>query len=126
MTNKKENEEYKYTPDIEGYKTAVWDFLLEHSEITDRGSVFIKFHTDGKKNFENRVLSRWKYNYHREDVQAKSHLQVEKKKTHIDTKTAKKAKWKAEKKARIAKLKRKNIFNSILFLLIKPFLKNEK
>jgi hypothetical protein len=62
---------YYYTPDIQGYQQAVWDFLMEHSELLPSGSLFIKFGASSRQNFENRVLSRWKFNYHREDPQQK-------------------------------------------------------
>ncbi len=97
---------YKYTDDIKGYQAAVWDFLLEHSEITESGNVFIKFHVDDKRNFENRVLGRWKYNYHREDVQAKAKKAEVQKILHIQEKRARKLAYKASKKARLAALKK--------------------
>jgi len=115
------NETHKYTADIKGYKDAVWDFLLEHSEITKGGKVFVKFHCDGRKNFENRVLSRWKYNYHREDVKAKAQKVEDTKAQYKQQQKQKKQKYKAEKKARIAKLKSdKGIIGNIINLIKKP------
>lgn len=93
--------EFKYTDDIIGYKNAVWDFLLEHSEITTTGKVFIKFHTDGKKNFENRVIGRWKYNYHREDVGAKAERVKEQKRQYKERKAIEEKERKAIKRQRI-------------------------
>lgn len=55
----------------EKYKQAVWDFLLEHCDVLDSGTLFVKFHTRGRLDFEKRVKARWLYNYHREDVRAK-------------------------------------------------------
>lgn len=52
---------------IAEYKSAVWDFVLEHCDITDNGTIFVKFHTSDRLNFENRILSRLKYGYHRKD-----------------------------------------------------------
>lgn len=95
---------YRYTPDIQGYQDAVWDFLLEHSDVTESGKLFIKFHTDDRRNFENRIFARWKYNYHREDVEAKAAKLEIAKITHAITKREKKEKYKADKKARIATL----------------------
>lgn len=89
--------DYKYTPDIKGYQEAVWDFLMEHCEVLDSGAVFIKFHTDGRHNFENRILSRWKYNYHREDPKAKIELANTKRKAFQAHKEAKATKWEAER-----------------------------
>lgn len=102
------NDHYKYTEDIKGYQAAVWDFLLEHSEITESGNIFIKFHTDGKRNFENRVLGRWKHNYHREDVTAKAQKIEEQKILHKEEQKRKKEKYRADKKARIEAQKKKN------------------
>lgn len=100
-----ENKTYRYTPDIEGYQNAVWDFLLEHSDISGTGKYFIKFGCDGKKNFENRVYARWKYNYHREDVEAKAARAEINRIAHQMTKKEKKEAWKRAKKERIALLK---------------------
>jgi len=88
--------DYKYTPDIKGYQDAVWDFLMEHCEVLDSGAIFVKFHTDGRHNFENRILSRWKYNYHREDPKAKNELALSKRKEYDERKAGKAAKWEAE------------------------------
>ena len=60
-------EGYRYTDDIRGYKQAVWDYFMEHCDITPNGSYFIKFHTDNQRNFENHIIGRWKHNYHRDD-----------------------------------------------------------
>lgn len=86
-----EKADFKYTPDIRGYQDAVWDFLMEHCEVLDSGALFIKFHTDGKQNFINRVLSRWQYNYHREDPKAKC-LVAETRRAVFDEKRAEKKK----------------------------------
>lgn len=94
--------DYIYTPDIKGYQNAVWDFLLEHSEITESGIVFIKFHTNNQRNFENRVLSRWKFNYHREDVQAKANFIEKKKETYKENQKKKKEEYREAKKKRLA------------------------
>lgn len=115
------HETHRYTTDIKGYQDAVWDYLLEHSEITESGKIFVKFHTDGRKNFENRVLSRWKYNYHREDVRAKALKLQETKLQHLKNQKEKKEKYKAEKKARIEKLKKKKgVLHNIINLIKKP------
>lgn len=56
--------------ELEKYKTAVWDFMLEHCDIQKSGAFFIKFHCDGQKNFENRIAARLR-GYHRTDVVAR-------------------------------------------------------
>lgn len=58
---------YKYNPDINGYKQAVWDFMMEHCDVLGGGSFFVKFYVKDRRHFENRVIGRWKHNYHRGD-----------------------------------------------------------
>lgn len=56
--------------ELQRYKNATWDFLMEHCDILGSGSIFVKFHTDSRKDFERRVKAR-RNGYHREDVRAK-------------------------------------------------------
>lgn len=102
-----ENENFRYTSDIKGYQSAIWDFLLEHSHIEKNGKLFIKFHVEHRKNFENRVLGRWKYNYHREDVQAKAKKLLHQKQQYQLQKRLKKKAYKEQKLARLKLLKLK-------------------
>ena len=80
---------YKYNPDINGYKEAVWDFLMEHCDVLPRGSFFVKFYVKDRHHFENRVIGRWKHNYHRGDpkerpmLSAKIREQLEEKKDQV-------------------------------------------
>lgn len=87
---------------IESYKQAVWDFILEHSEMLNSGTLFIKFHTSDRANLEKRIRARWKYNYHREDVRAKEAVHEEKQQVFVQTKKKKKEIWKASKEERKA------------------------
>lgn len=57
----------KGEPTLSEYRDAVWAFLLEHSDIAPNGKIFVKFHADSRKNIENRIKARYKYEYHRED-----------------------------------------------------------
>jgi hypothetical protein len=57
-------------PDLTSYKDAVWDFLLEHSDITHGGALFAKFHTSHRADFERRIKARQK-GYHRKDPKTK-------------------------------------------------------
>ena len=100
MLNIPNKKEFRYTPDIIGYQKALWDFLLEHSEIEENGKIFIKFHTDDQRNFNNRVLARWKYNYHREDVEQKAKRLEQQKENYREKKKLKKLKYKVEKRER--------------------------
>jgi len=84
-----------------------------YSDILDSGSVFVKFHTSGRKNFENRVYSRYKYGYHREDVEAKSDLQEEKRREYEVKKAVKKARYDERKKLSKKNNKLKKLYASI-------------
>ena len=63
-----------YRDDADGAFEAVWDFMVEHSEILPSGTYFIKFHAKGKQNVINRFKARFYYGYHREDVHGKKLL----------------------------------------------------
>lgn len=89
---------------INEYKKAVWDFLLEHSDITDSGALFIKFHCDDRKNLEKRIIARHN-GYHRNNVIEKENVLIQKKIDHIKKKNIKKSKYNKAKKVR--KIKRK-------------------
>ncbi len=93
-------EQKHYTNDVKGYRDAVWDFLLEHCEITDTGSYFFKFHGSGRKNFEKRIHARFKYSYHREDVLSKNDHAVAIKTEHENEKNRKRREYKEAKKKR--------------------------
>lgn len=80
------------------YKDAVWEFLLEHCDITQGGSYFVKFHTSSRANFEKRVYAREKYGYHREDVVAKQQKALNQKQSFETKKEEKKLKWERLKK----------------------------
>ena len=80
------------------YKDAVWEFLLEHCDITQGGSYFVKFHTPSRANFEKRVYAREKFGYHREDVVAKQQKALNQKQSFETKKEEKKLKWERLKK----------------------------
>lgn len=89
-----------YSDDQQGLMDAVWDFLTEHSEILPSGSYFIKFHTDGKQNFLNRVKGRFYHGYHREDPKEKQAFATQSRQEFLALKEEKKARWKQQKKRR--------------------------
>lgn len=91
---------YPYSKDIQGYQKAVWDFLLEHSDVKESGAIFVKFHTSGKDNFEKRVLARWHYGYHRENTDEKGAKQEELRKQYTERKIEKELKWERYKEER--------------------------
>ena len=82
------------------YKQAVWDFLLEHCDITPNGSLFIKFHASSRNNIEKRIKARWKYKYHREDVRKKGKKVAYLKQKFMDEKIAKVEKYNNERAKR--------------------------
>lgn len=60
----------KPTTDKEQYKDAIWDYLMEHSEIEENGTIFVKFHVTTKKKFFGHVIARVN-GYHRENPDKK-------------------------------------------------------
>lgn len=89
--------------ELESYKRAVWEFLLEHCELLPSGTLFVKFHTTGKKNFDNRVNARWKKGYHRENVNEKERLHEELKQIFLSKTQEKKLKYRLDKLERMEK-----------------------
>lgn len=56
------------------YKKAVWQYMLEHSSVEfDSGSLFVKFHSGGRAEFEHKIYSR-AAGYHRNDTQHKERM----------------------------------------------------
>lgn len=103
--------------DLEAYQDAVWDFVLEHCDVTDRGSYFVKFHTTNRSDLEKRIRARAKYNYHREDPRTgETHEQKElrattRKEQHRVSKRMRRERWKAgtqERKRKLEAVKRQN------------------
>lgn len=106
---------------LKTYRDAVWDYLLEHCDITQNGSFFVKFHTRDRATFEKHVFARWKYGYHRVDDRMNfTHKQKEidanaRRKAHSDRKKAKQRKWMltlAEQKAAHKRLERQKWLKS--------------
>lgn len=105
--------------DWQEYKDAVWNYMLEHCDITENGAFFVKFHTKSKKEFEKHVKARWIYGYERVDERSgmsreekeqeglsrqekHRHAKAEKKRKHIaDREIRKAAIRKAEKENRL-------------------------
>lgn len=91
---------FQYSRDIQGYQQAVWDFLLEHSDVQESGAMFIKFHTSGKDNFQKRVFARWQYGYHRENVTEKDQKQKDLRTEYTQNKIDKEVRWETYKQER--------------------------
>jgi hypothetical protein len=85
--------------DLTTYKQAVWDFILEHSDITRGGAIFVKFHTSNRADFERRVYGRIK-GYHREDPGMKEEIQLPKQQVFQATKKYKRTCYMLEKTER--------------------------
>lgn len=89
----------RQSDELQSYKDAIWDYILEHSDITDGGSYFVKFHTTDRRNFENRILARWKYGYHRTDDRLKLDIRAKEKhatalrQAHLSRKESKQRKY---------------------------------
>lgn len=84
------------------YMDAVWDYMLEHSDITHGGNLFVKFHTDSRRSFEKHVIARVK-GYHRNDVKEKEALLVLTGNRFASEKSRKRAENKRQKLERIEK-----------------------
>lgn len=91
----------KKNQDLEAYKRALWEYLLEHSDITKSGSLFVKFHVTTKSRFEGHVNARVN-GYHRGDPKEKEALVAKIGQEHKQKKILKKVMWKEEKKKRQA------------------------
>lgn len=85
---------------IDEWKQALWDFILEHCEVTQNGALFVKFHTSGRADLEKRIRARWKYGYHREDVRAKEAMKDERKRQHDQKKQERHERWLASRQER--------------------------
>src|SRR5262245_51125820 len=86
---------------LDSYKTAVWDYLLEHSDITPGGSLFVKFHTDNRASFERRIAARMR-GYHREDPRAKEQVKDARQQAFQAKKQTKKTRYLEQKAMRRA------------------------
>lgn len=108
---------------LQAYQDAVWDFLIEHSDVSSRGALFVKFHTSDRENFEKRVRARAIHNYHRDDARLglttreKEALHLKRSGTFKVSKETRKIKWKAsteERRATFDRLKAMQIRAAIL------------
>lgn len=111
--------------EVQEYKDAVWQFLIEHSDLSPTGSLFVKFHVTDRQNFENRVNARYQYGYKRNDTRLNL-TPEEKNELHVRLRRTKKEvneKWKADKAERrriMDQVKAQNERNRILEKYPKP------
>lgn len=98
---------------LDKYKQAVWDFILEHCDVLESGTLFVKFHTSGRADLEKRIRARWLHNYHRENPQEKEQRAKE-------LATAAQAR-KSEKRKRYERNKRKGRRKLTLKKMLKLF-----
>lgn len=103
-------DDMKDSKELEAWKDAYWDYLLEHSDITEGGALFVKFHTRSRRVFEGHVFARVR-GYHRGDPRAREKEMEVKAVVKVKVKKMKHEKWKADKdeRARVfRKVKREN------------------
>ena len=62
---------------------AVWQYLIDHADIDGSGVYFVKFHTDGKKEFANHIRQRMRGVY-RNDFETMTELAEYRQKTQLD------------------------------------------
>jgi len=105
------------TDELKSYRDAVWAYLLEHSDITENGAIFIKFHTKNRADFEKHIKGRWIHGYHRIDGRTgETYQQKEERATRQQEhaqgmKVLKKNRWNATREERrdvFARLKKEN------------------
>ena len=98
------------------YKQAVWQYVLDHSDVTDGGALFVKFHTDSRKSFENHVFGRI-MGYKREDTEMKQSLMATKSEEHQRLKREKRGNYVKAKNKRKMLNKIKSFFGAIAAFL---------
>lgn len=93
--------------DLKSYRQAVWDYVVEHSDLTPNGAYFVKFHVKNRNVFEGHVEARWKKNYHRNDdrlggvsPREKERIASERAAAAEGKKKEKREKWKPAKRAK--------------------------
>lgn len=121
-------DDMKKNDELEKWKDAYWDYLLEHSDIQESGALFVKFHTRSRVMFEKHVFARVR-GYHRGDPREREKEMVVKAVEKVKVKKMKHEKWKADKheRARVMQLvKRENelrkyprVIREVLLLLFK-------
>lgn len=96
--------------ELEAWKNATWDFILEHCDLLESGTLFVKFHMSDRRNFEKRIAARLR-GYHREDVVKKNDIHATTRKETEEEKEAKHQKYLAEREERrkaLARVKKIN------------------
>jgi len=102
---------------LQRHKNAVWDYILEHSDVTENGALFVKFHVTSRTQFEGHVNSRINDHYHRHDTRTdETHKEKDSRSStlrnkHKKTKKVKREKWKAsqaERRKILEAVKREN------------------
>lgn len=93
-------DDMKINKELEAWKDAYWDYLLEHSDIQESGALFVKFHTRSRVMFEKHVFARVK-GYHRGDPREREKEMVVKAVQKVKVKKMKHEKWKADKDERV-------------------------
>jgi hypothetical protein len=79
--------------ELRGYQDAVWAYLLEHCDIEPNGTLFVKFHTKGRSTFENHIVGRWRYGYHRGNPKLRETEHLDKRLADWERRLEKKERW---------------------------------
>ena len=101
---------------VKEYRDGVWDFILEHCDVLDSGTIFVKFHMSHRKDFEKRVKARL-MGYHREDVKKKK-FKTETLKQEFMDKKLKKHQAYLERKRKFKKIEKSNSLMKWYYKLI--------
>lgn len=93
---------FTHTAASKKYADAVWDYVLEHSDIAPGGTLFVKFHTKSKNALDGHIQARIR-GYHRGDPREREVMLQNEEERSKAMKAATKAKAeqkRLEKKAR--------------------------
>lgn len=85
---------------LKEYKQAVWDYLIEHSDLQKSGALFVKFHTTDKGKFFRGINARFTHKYHRGDYKAREDEQERLRKEFEWKKAVKEARYQLGKEMR--------------------------
>ena len=89
--------------ELQKLRDAYWSYILEHCEVQEGGTMFVKFHTRTRTMFEGHVNARMK-NYHREDPVKKEEFIIKKQEDFKTEKARKSYIYKLNKKLRKEKM----------------------
>lgn len=95
------------------YRDAVWDYCMEHCDVTKDGHFFVKFHTNSRSQFEGHVNARIK-GYHRADPRIREQQGTVAQAAWERLKEEKRQRWLANKERGRRMLKWRRLFGFLL------------